>query len=488
MLIPLSLAKSDMWDGVIISFSNETNNLRGIQFWGYASGWELQFYLTRIMQFLSRISNFSPWAVNYIFVVLAFCLLIFETSKLSNLLQNKKERFEFTTIIVLITFPIWHVLLSSVMTIHLVCLAFGLSSVRLIRSKSVLLTVIGFILMIAAFQLNSLLFYLPVLHYVIDIKNKSRLCSPSPKTISASVGATCYYLVQRIFNKPYGPYLGYNEIISPFSRAGLSAYLFNTMNFLTFLVPCLVLVIVLVLSSVNHQRLTKKLFEKAAAAEHLPLMLSAALVLSSVIPYVAVNKSTQIFWTDEWTQRQAILLAPSLAIFISALVQLLSLKQPKILLALATSLVLGIQSFLLMSGMTEKINRTVYEQQLIHEINLHRNEIQNGRISIIDENTPGPIFRFYESNFLMYRALGNAEHPTLITKKDQGRWKLSDQLPAEEPTAFYTLKEPYETCLTKIYVKSSGFLGIKQMIKNSLRLSSNKSVLITGVLSECQVP
>ena len=96
--------------------------------------------------------------------------------------------------------PTWNVLSSSVMNIHIMCLYLSLIGVRIFLSISKLRQFLGIILILISYQLNSLLFFIPMLILVIERINSGRnqlKSFPSKRFILVSLVSITYFTIMR---------------------------------------------------------------------------------------------------------------------------------------------------------------------------------------------------------------------------------------------------------------------------------------------------
>ena len=78
--IPLYLIQNDLWDGVIISYGSAKNDLSGIKFWFFQSGWHLQYFQIALFHALAKFLSIDYVDVNKLIICISFFFILKEIS------------------------------------------------------------------------------------------------------------------------------------------------------------------------------------------------------------------------------------------------------------------------------------------------------------------------------------------------------------------------------------------------------------------------
>jgi len=238
--IPIINLSYDMWDGVIIEYAKLNKDYTGLKIFCLESNWLLFYPFSIIIIKVSDLLSLSFKNTNAIFLLILAFFLIRENCILAKK-QFKLKKFSiFFSATLIATFPAWENLLTSVLTFQYFCLLLGLLSIRIIHITLNYKKLIGFAILIIAYSLQSLLFFLPVLSFIYDLskKNFSSFVYPSIKTILVLLFAILFFLIFNYFHPPYGLYKNYNSInINNFKDFFLLIY--AILKFATYLLPVL---------------------------------------------------------------------------------------------------------------------------------------------------------------------------------------------------------------------------------------------------------
>jgi hypothetical protein len=136
---------------------------------------------------------------------------------------------------------------------------------------------------------------------------------------------------------------------------------------------------------------------------------AAILFFAGAFPYLAVGKTASLLETHDWAQRQALLISFPVSLLAGVFIEL-SVKFRKdnqdrnfyFPALYVVSLILPI--YLLSSGVSEKLNRLAFDQNLVDYLQKNIQPPPAGMVKIELTKLPTPNPRVYESNYLFYRA------------------------------------------------------------------------------------
>uniref|UniRef100_UPI004048192E hypothetical protein n=1 Tax=Algoriphagus sp. TaxID=1872435 RepID=UPI004048192E len=476
--LPMLSISIDMWDGVSISFASDIGKNEGIFVYFMESNWLLQYPLSIIIIYLSKLIFISYKNLNAIFVLLFMFFFLYETLIFSKrVLKFDNLKLVFTTCLIA-TFPVWSVLLSSIMTFHLFCIALGFFSIRLIHSDSLKNRLIAIPFLIVSLNFQSLLVFLPILSLFYDFQNESRIGSNFFKIISYKtylVFSVVFpvFLLLNVIYPPSGLYYNYNNS-SSFLELGIKELVLNFSFYLTFFIPLFFIFIF------------NKIYFDVKNSKFILLIL---LSLAALFPYIVVGKSTAIWQVVDWNSRQGILLAFPFSIFIVYSLSFIKDFNFKYLLKMNMVLIIFFtiffyHSLILLIGVSYKINRQIYIDKLTRILS----EVQipeGGLVQIIDRNQPKPILRVNESNYILYRAKNNPAYWTKLSSNFDPEFILPHYI---KENSNYQLKycfvnsNKHYNSHSIIYINSRGFVGVLNIFFNVFIDKDNSSIELNKVI------
>ncbi len=463
-------SKVDMWDSSIIEYGLITNDLTGIKIMSFESGWIFQYYWVLIINNIANLF-FIKYKIANLIIIIGFSIIILSEIKYIgyNIFKIDKKILN-AGLLFFSTFPIWDIFLSSIISYHFSFMALGFLSVRLIySSKYTLIKILGWILLTISFNLNSLMLFLPTLGFVYD-KNYHNKKYISLTTIMIFLIGLSEYIIYKLIYPPTGVYLGYNKIkfdIYVFIKSAL----INFTNFLP-----IILTIIIFLAA--RKRFKDSLITLAKKQEAFYLLL---LIISSILPYILVGRSHNFTNPTDWDGRQILVLLPILTIFYSLILS--EFNKLQISINLNYYLVPIALSCLLVFNTIYKLNRQIFEEDLITVLKRNTEQIDPFQKIQIIGNTPGPSFRFYESNLLFYKVTGNINHITNISNKRVVKmdYPYLANLKRYSSYNIFEINNSIGKNEIIINIYTIGYSSVKDMILNSLGLNKNKHIEILSI-------
>jgi hypothetical protein len=304
-----------------------------------------------------------------------------------------------------------------------------------------------------------MLLFIPVLIFVIksieQLEHKQDITQKGGIFLAIGMAVT-YFSLQSAFNPNEGAYLYYNEIVIPNSTDALKLYLRGILNFSSFLLlPFLAIATTIprIISNYGFFSNRRELFGRKILYL---LMLCAA----ASAPYVLVGKSTNIFELTDWNQRQSFIISVPVVILTGLLLsernEAAMSRESRQVQIIKSGLILIISCSLLLNSFAIKLNRQIFEKKLISSMQGVSQNPEPGLFQINGVSIPGPAFRTYESNFLLYRAYSNAYWWSLI----QENRDMSFSYPTKQgtPNAGWDVFKPsVDKCSSLVKIKSEGF-------------------------------
>ena len=488
---PILTMSRDMWDGTIIEYASMVNNYSGLKNWFLESGWFLQFPLSLFIIETAQVTGLSYKNTNALFVFFVAVLLFRETFQLCRYQFKFSNSASYYAVALTASFSTWGVLFSSVMSFHFACIALGLFSIKRIHKKSSISKIFGYLALVVSFSLQSQLVFLPVLSYLYDNTNQQSrkdhsIVTPSNETIFAFAIAIACFVILKVFFPAHGVYENYNGLISISPRELIFSFLYS-IAFGTYLVPALSLiglVFAIFLSSKTPVDVQPYI---TPTLSHLKPSLLLLLFISGAFSYVAVGKYSHFLDIKDWTNRQGMLLALPTSLFAALCFDIMYKvsegKFMKRLIIVGSSILLVFQMSLLAFNLVNKLNRQIFVSGLEDAIRLNQDEFLPGALEIIGEGIPGPGFRGYEVNFLMYSSTGRADWWARIGEKHDASFSIPCNIRSNQA---YQLKYVYNYDMshgsnhTIVNVDVTGYEGFANAVRNVLRTNDNASVEVAN--------
>jgi hypothetical protein len=481
-----------MWDGTIIEYSSNIRKYSGLLSYFIESTWFLQYPLSLGVINLSDILSISYKNTNAVIVFLFMVVLLRESFLIAKNQIKLPNTTAYFAITLLATSSVWGDLLSSIMTLHLGCIALGLLSVRTIHTGNSVIGFIGFLCLAISLSLQSQLVYLPILSYLYDLSRlgkseKTLLIKPSFKTIQIFLVCIILYVAVRLFFPPHGQYENYNNLALT-SIYGLLTTTIKTLIFTTYLAPIILIVFTVSLITDSNINNSKHVVSKVPSINPKWLMWLMILFFAGAFPYAVVGKVSIFGDLGDWSSRQAFLLMLPVSLISATYLQIMYEKAvtpmiKKIILASGFSIIL-LNMILLFGAAVFKLNRQIFVLQLENQIKLHESKIQPGLLEIVGDGVPGPLFREYESNFLMYSATGKANWWTRIGNKDDNNFHIPCYIQknlAYQTKYIYNFNENHIKNHTIVKIEVTNFKDPLNILRNSFGLGSSGNVNIISI-------
>jgi hypothetical protein len=460
-------SKSDMWDSSIIEYGLFNDDLSGVKIMSFESGWIFQYYWVMLNKFISNVLVIKYKFANLILIISFGIIILSELKFIIIKIFNIEKELSNLGLLFFSTFPIWDIFLSSIMSYHFSFTALGFLSVRLIYSTvNKYLNALGWIILAISFNLNSLMLFLPTLGYVYD-KKLSNQKALSLKTIVIFLIGLAEYIIYKICFPPSGVYKGYNKIsLDPVLF--IKSILLNITNFLPILITILLFCAV-------KKKYIFSLFQLVKKKEALYVLI---LIINSIFSYILVGRSHNFFNPSDWNGRQIIVLLPILTILYTILLS--EFQKLEISKTIYFYIIPIILSCMLFTNIIYKLNRQVFEEDLVILLKRNIKQINSAKNIQIIGNIPGPIFRYYESNLLVYKVTGNIYHFTSIsnTRISKMQYPYLSNFHKYSSYNIFKINGDFKSNEIIINIKSNGFSTLKDMILNTLGLNHFRSINI----------
>lgn len=482
IIFPIFMFGSDMWDGTIIEYASISKNFDGIEIYFFESKWIFQYYLSKFIIILSNFLNLGYKNLNAIFLYIIFLIFLFENLYLSKNIFNLDKKSQNWYLILLVTFPGFSVLSSSIMTFHILCFTVTLFAIRVIHTNLIKYKqIFGYFLIFLSFGFKPLLVFSPMLSICYDYSNKQKYYF-SYKTILILVLSVISFLL-RLISAPTGNYEGHNPIIffqkDAFNNIINGIYYYATYPAITIIVSFLLITILILFKC--KIKLKKYLFKNFIYIL-IPILI---LFFCSSFPYIAVGKWVAFWDIKEWTHRHALLISIPFSLFSITFInnifnffQISSISKNKIInFVFIIFLTINLTFFL--SSMIERLNRKIFENNLIYSLKNHfKNPIEPGYVQLISSTHANiPRFRGVEVNFLLYKTFDQRSYYSSFFSKKNKEFKVNELMLKNEKYQQKYIFSKNLKCTNYIYLESNGYLKLSDKIKNILRIQSPKVII-----------
>ena len=136
-------------------------------------------------------------------------------------------------------------------------------------------------------------------------------------------------------------------------------------------------------------------------------------------------------------------------------------------------------------GVLDKMNRNIFENKLMITLkNNFEQSIIPGYVNIYGANIPSPQMRYYEINYLLYRAFKKPSYFGNISLKINKNIEIPKTLYNDERYKFKYIFDYNMKCSTFINIETENFNTLDDKIKNIFRIQKPK-VIIKSITEDC---
>ncbi len=399
---PILVLSNNLWDGVLVNYAFNIDDLSGMKNWFFESRWNLQYYLYLAVYTLSNYINISEEIIIKILVIISLVGISFEIKYLARYLLKLPVKIAYLSSFFVLFYPAWHVLTSSVMVIHILCVWFVLLGFRLIVHHKY--RYIGLIILLISLQLNSNFMFLFFL-FISEFLSKKFLsvAKPSFKTLMLKlITLIVLFIFYKIQFPAYGLYENYNNI--NFNLNMISVSMKAVFYYFLFTLPIIILPIFFFLFQMKNY--SKKHLQNLL----IPLIIISLLIVAAIFPYSVVNKYPYYLDFFRWSYRHTLLLSIPLSLLFGFLVYQVNFKlkgKTTYIMVLISLLIPFTYSFV---GYYYKGKSDLYNKAFVYA--LKNTNLKNEGLVYIKLNQKESEYfssiASYELSSLFYRAYGKA--------------------------------------------------------------------------------
>jgi hypothetical protein len=485
------LRDQEFWDGIIFAYAYEIKDFSGIKFFLFQASWHLQYFLSKILLEISYLLKFH---YKYIFLLVSFIsifLCAIEVKLICDKILKIKNELIISCSLFFLSFPIWHIIHSSIFVIHFLCIWFVLYGVRRYHSNKKLSGLI--FITLSTFLQTNLLFSI-VLSSLYDCTNNKILkFSNFKKTFYVCILNICIFFFLRFFLEPYGLWQGHNSIKNPFiDLYWFKMLIINILNYSSFFFYSLFffsICFILPLFTLNLGYKNFILTKKNLIINYILFFLC----LASIIPILAAGKSSNIF-DFNWDSRHALLLPVSLTLLIFYNLNFLFIKiNLKYYLKFIILIMIFFNCIMTFYSHITIYNYSVFRNDL--EIFLKGKKFNSGNVHIFADKLPMPVMISLESNYVFWKAFKRQNWQTFITDDKNfffhsgKNFDYNKQFINKEDKIWNGSIDYQYNCLTSVTLVVEGYTRRTDMINNSLNIiklnNSNKKIKLLSSRKNC---
>ena len=395
----------NVWDGLIFDYGLITENLSGIKTFYQEIGSPFQLFFFYLIFFIKKITFIPHEFLFDLFTIIVLILFSYEIKKYSTILFGLDNKWSNLCAIFAITCPLWDSLIAINLGLYLFCFYLALLGYRLFISKNLYIKIIGVIIILFSFSIKSnisFIFGLCLAHNLRLYLNKETVKKYSLLFIFFLSAFS--YLIDINFFPPHGYFEDYNKIkIENLNFFNLAKNIYNYLTFFIFYlwIPIFYL---LILRFKGKKIKFFNLFKKEDVINYLTIIIIFA---ASIAPYVLVNKSSDLFYFTEYTDRHAFLLPVSFGLFFTILFKKINdvSRVKKIHLLILILFLLQNLSILSIAYYT-KIESAFFRYDFVEKLKKIE-KLPGGNVQIISSHMPGYL-RHYEVSYYFFKAYGQA--------------------------------------------------------------------------------
>ena len=311
-LLPFFLTH-DFWDGAIISYGSSMQDLSGIKFWFFQSGWHLQYFQILTFHEISNVLSVSYIAVNKLIVFIFSILFLREMTLISKMHFHLEGKWLLALLIFLSASPVMSVLSSSVMAFHFLSLTICLIGVRWIHCSSNYRLILGYFLIFLSLSYPANLGLCIGLSYLYDCSYSKKIryikmlnlniALPEIRTYGVIILAFSFYVVHRLIFEPYGFWDGYYSLRNPFTLKGFLVIGYRSLEFLShFLIVGFSICLIQLINKNKIKIFNLKKFRNNSIV-YIGLFV---FLMSSCLSFIMVGKAASIIDIYDWSTRHAL--------------------------------------------------------------------------------------------------------------------------------------------------------------------------------------
>ena len=297
LIAPHWLFTRDFADGAIVSFARLIGNTDALFAWLRDSNWLIAIAFYKIIFALSDFSGAGYLILTKCALSVLIAVLYVECSLWAREVFKLPSDQASLAALLCVASPSLYTLANSTATVNLLCICLVFMGHRLYWDEKTFVRLVGLVLMVISFQVNSNLVFAVALELVRWWRCKQLRGNRLFWFLGLLTAVLCAYLFIRIFSPPRQLFTQYNQLLNPLNLDDLKRLIRVVVMFMTWgVIPMAALVLVAMTSFFSRSRLPYSLHKninvKTGFASLAALLFLAG---AAVFPYVMVGKGAPLF-------------------------------------------------------------------------------------------------------------------------------------------------------------------------------------------------
>jgi hypothetical protein len=467
--LPLVLTPFDFWDGRILFHALETEQNIGVRHWFFTSGWIIQYYIFSAVQSIEGITGPIGLFLFRVIMIASVCGVVYEALRFNKTVARLPHGWALVAATTVAVFPAWNALLSSVTFIYVLCTWLVLLAIRLIHKSQSHYIAGGIILLLVSFQLNSNFVFSIALGmaYVTSayVHDRASKRGHVLRFIAILLTSIFGYVALNLLFTESDLYAEYNHFQAIGSANDILTFFVEMIRYYQYVIVLAFILIAthLTLASLKKRESTSTQGDFKSVLW--PVALSLFLIGCAAFPYVVVGKPADLRAVMvEWNPRHTFLMAMPIGLFLASFAQFLcrwhNLGSSKRCFLPAACAIIFMALFL-QASFWHKISRAAYEAGIINALK-QQTPPPTGFVKIITTHLPIARIRYYESNWVLYKAYDEERwFSGMVLSDDQAMyipsWISSDELLSKENKLKHIMTNFQGDCESVIKIEGDTF-------------------------------
>lgn len=465
---------NNIWDGSIINYGFDINNLDGVKNWYWESSSNFQYYIIYSIYFLKKLSNLPSEFLFDTFTLIILYLFCLEICKYFKKIFNFNSKFNKIFFVILITFPTWNFLTEFNLSLYLFCFYLAILGYNLFLDNLIIKKIFGILLIILSFSIKSnfaLIAALSLINFVIDKRNYKQF-------IFILLICVFFYFINTLYFPPYGQYEGYNQL--DFSNLKLLNYkvIFDYLSFVIFYFS--IPIVLIIFSKIKNNKFI--FFSNHNLFNYFSLILFSCVSLG---PYYLLQKSTDIFNFINFDSRHVFSLAISISLGLVFFIIIMRKFYSEKIIGYLIIIILIQNISILSSSFFAKYNWSLINNSMIKNFS-KLEEPKPGNILIVSEKN----FNYDNTNYIFFKAFSKSTWNSKVIGKNEfnlkqinNYFKSNEKTNKEEYKIKYSSKDYKYQCLTVFEIKKE--INSFDLIKNLYIFNKKKFFKINKLTEFC---
>ena len=297
LIAPNWLLTRDFADGAVVSFARHIGNSDGLFAWLRDSNWLLAIAFYKVIFALSDFSGVGYLFLSKCALSLLLVALYIECALWARDVFKLPANQASLAALLCVASPSLYTLANSTAAVNLLCIWLVFFGHRLYWSDKISVRLVGLVLLIVSFQVNSNLVFALALETVRVWRFKPERKLWWVWFLGLLVAAVFIYFFIRILSPPKEFFVQYNQFLNPFNTQDFSRLVRVVVMFLTWgVIPFAAIVAIAIAGFFSHNRLIDSPLEKTQVQTQRAFLLALVFLAgAAAFPYVMVGKGPPLF-------------------------------------------------------------------------------------------------------------------------------------------------------------------------------------------------